>query len=86
MNTEVIWNPGSYAYAKSEKIITDWEENITEKRDRIQVMLEDVEIDQSVISSEIISSTDMKTIDDIIELREPVLHHKEKNKPMYVCL
>ena len=60
-----------------------WEVNITEKRYMIQLMLEDVDLDQSLISSVMNSSTETKDIDRIIEVREPFLHHNEKDKPMY---
>ena len=42
MTLEVRWNPVSYAYTTSKDIIMDWEGNITENQDRIQVMLENV--------------------------------------------
>ena len=42
---------------KEWKNIMDWEGNIIEEQDRIQVMLENVDIDQPVISSAIISIT-----------------------------
>ena len=61
----------------------DWVGNITEKRYRIHVMLEDVDLDQSLISSVMNSSTETKDIDRIIEVREHFLHHNEKDKPMY---
>ena len=61
----------------------DREGNITEKQDTIQVMLEDVELYQSVIPSAMISSTETKVICNIIELSEPVLHHNEKDTSMY---
>ena len=57
MTLEVILNPGSDSYANVEERIMNLEGNITEKRYRIQVMLEDVELYQSFVSSEIISST-----------------------------
>ena len=46
-------------------------------------MLEDAEIYQPVVSSAMIISTETKVIDNIIEVREPVLHHNEKDTPMY---
>ena len=46
-------------------------------------MLEDVDIDQSVVSSAMISITETKVIDNIIEERKPVLHKNEKDTPMY---
>ena len=49
----------------------------------IQVMLEDVDINQSVVSSAIISSTEVKMIDNNIEVVEPVLYHNEKDIYMY---
>ena len=42
-----------------------WEGNITAKRGRIQVMLEDVELELSVVLSAIISITEAKVIDNI---------------------
>ena len=46
-------------------------------------MSEGVELDRSVVSSTIISITETKVIDNIIEEREPALHHNEKDTPMY---
>ena len=57
MTTYGRWNPRSYSYAKSEESIMYWKGNITEKRYRIQVMLEDPELDQSVTSISINSIT-----------------------------
>ena len=68
MNPEGRWNPGSDAYAKIEESIMYWEGNITEKQDSIQVMLEDVELDQSVVSSTITISTETKVLEKFIEV------------------
>ena len=46
-------------------------------------MLEDVERVQPVSSSAMVSSTETKVIDNIIEERETVLHQNEKDTPMY---
>ena len=46
-------------------------------------MLEDVELYQSFVSSEIISSTQMKVMGTIIEERGPALYHNEENTTMY---
>ena len=78
MTPEGICNPGLDAYANSEESIIYWEGNITYKKDSIQVMLEYVELDQSAVSSAMISSTYTKVIDNIIEVREPVVHKKTK--------
>ena len=39
MIKEGIRNPGSDTYAKSKEIIMDWDGNITDERDKIQVIL-----------------------------------------------
>ena len=46
MAPEGIWKPRPDAYANRKERIMYWEGKITEKRDRIQVMLEVVELDQ----------------------------------------
>ena len=46
-------------------------------------MLEDVEFDQQVVSSAIISSPGSKVVDNIFEVLEPELYHNNKDKPMY---
>ena len=46
MAPEGIWKPRPDAYANIKESIMYWEGKITEKRDRIQVMLEVVELDQ----------------------------------------
>ena len=43
----------------------DWEGELTDNRDRIQVMLEDVELDQSVVSSTMMNSTKTNVVDNI---------------------
>ena len=63
MTLEIIPNPGSDVCVNSEESIMYWEGSITEKRDRIQVHLED----KSVVSSAMISSTETKVIDNTIE-------------------
>ena len=83
MNSEDIWKPGSDAYPKIEEIIMDWEKSIKYKQYRIQVMLEVVELDKSVVSSATIISRKMEVIDNIFEVIEPVLHRSEKATPMY---
>ena len=46
-------------------------------------MLEESELDQSVVSSAMMSSTETKFIDNIIKVREPVLYHNKKYAPLY---
>ena len=46
-------------------------------------MLEDVYLDQSVVSNSMISIKRAKFIDRIVEVRKPVLYHNEKDTPMY---
>ena len=45
-------------------------------------MLESVAIDQSVISIAMVSGTETNVIYNIIEVREPVLNHNEKDTHM----
>ena len=59
------------------------EGNITENQDIIQVRLEDVDLDQYLVSSEMVISTEEKVIDNNIEAVEPILSHNEKVTPMY---
>ena len=46
-------------------------------------MLGDVDLDQSFVSSAMISITETKVIDNIVEWCEPVLYHNEKDTPIY---
>ena len=62
----------------------DWEGKITENQDRIQVMLENVQLYQSGVSSSMINSIETNVIDNIIEVRKPVLHHNENDTPCMV--
>ena len=59
------------------------ERSITEKQDRVQVMLEGVALDQWFLSSSIISSIETKLIDNIIEVHDHVLHHNENETPIH---
>ena len=78
MNTEGRYKTGSYAYTKIEENIMEWEEKTTEKQNRVQFMLEYVDLDQSLVSSEMISSTETKVINNIIEVFEPLFNHNKK--------
>ena len=42
-----------------------------------------MELDQSVVSSEIIGSTEMNVINNIIGVCETVLYHSERDTPMH---
>ena len=61
------WDPHSDAYARNEESMLDWEGNMVEKKDRMQILLSEVEIDAMTISSAQISKLETKFIDERME-------------------
>jgi hypothetical protein len=74
MNAEDVYlltpstmNPHCDAYASNEENMLDWEGNMVQKRDRVQILLSDIPEDAAVTASVEISSAEARTIDIIIE-------------------
>jgi hypothetical protein len=75
------WNPHSDAYAKNEENMLDWEGNMVEKRDRVQILLSDVEIDSAMASSATISKLETKIINEKMKDLEPLYGLRREERP-----
>ena len=65
------WNPHSEAYAANEENMIDWEGNMIEKKDRVQILLSDIEDDPAIAASVQVSSIETRFVDDVIERSHP---------------
>lgn len=60
------WDPNVDAYAANEASMLDWEGNMVEKKDRVQVLLADVPEDPTMSILATISDVEAKAVDDYI--------------------
>jgi hypothetical protein len=74
MNAEDVYlltpstmNPHCDAYATNEDNILDWEGNMVQRRDRVQILLSDIPEDAAVTASVEISRAEARTIDIVLE-------------------
>ena len=74
-------NPHSDAYAKNKENMLDWEGNMVERRDWAQILLSEVEIDSTIVSSAKISKLETKFIDDRLDNLEPFYGSRKEAKP-----
>ena len=65
------WNLHSEAYAANEENMLDWEGNMIEKKDRVQILLSDIEDDPAIAASVQVSSIETRFVDDVIERSHP---------------
>jgi hypothetical protein len=66
--TPSTMNPHCDAYATNEEnIMLDWEGNMVQKKNRVQILLSDIPEDPAVTASVEISSAEARTIDTVIE-------------------
>ena len=74
MNVEDVYlltpstmNPHCNAYATNEEAMLDWEGNMVQRRDRVQILLSNIPEDAAVTASVQISSAEARTIDTVLE-------------------
>eukprot|EP00957_Ditylum_brightwellii_P103185 7864357-Ditylum_brightwellii.AAC.1 len=65
------WNPRASAYANCEQSMLDWEGNMAEKPDSIKINLDDIQHDEGMASSMMISSTETRYMVTLV--REDVI-------------
>jgi hypothetical protein len=65
--TPSAMNPHCDAYAANEENMLDWEGNMVQRKNRVQILLSDIPEDAAVIASVEISSAEARTIDTVIE-------------------
>ena len=73
------WNPHDTTYARCEASMLDWEGNMVEKKDRMKVLLSEIEENTDMAQSSIISGTesgliDARVMDDTKEDVHPQYH------------
>ena len=77
MLTPQHFNPHDIAYALNEDAMLDWEGNMVEQKDRQQYFLADIEIDEEVPLSSIVSSTEEKYCDSVASSRVTMNNHPD---------
>ena len=63
------WNPHCDSYAQNEENMLDWEGNMVERKDRMQILIEDLPDGVKTIGSTQISCVESVRIDAIVEAR-----------------
>ena len=63
------WNPHCDSYAQNEENMLDWEGNMVERKDRMQILIEDLPDGGKTIGSTQISCVESARIDAIVEAR-----------------
>lgn len=59
------WNPHSDVYARNEENMLDWEGRIVEPKDRVRILLSEIQEDTAIVSSATVSTIEMQAIDTI---------------------
>lgn len=59
------WNPHSDVYARNEENMLDWNGNMVEPKDRVRVLLSDIEEDTAMVASATVSMVETQAIDRI---------------------
>jgi hypothetical protein len=60
-------NPHCDAYATNEENMLDWEGNMIQRKDRVQILLSEIQEDTATTASVKVSSTEARAIDDVLE-------------------
>jgi hypothetical protein len=68
--TPTNFNPHDDAYATNEESMMDWEGNMIEKQHRTQIILSEIEEDDSMRVSSVISSIESRTIDRVLDYND----------------
>jgi hypothetical protein len=61
------WNPHCDSYATNEENMLDWEGNMVERKDRVQILLSEIQEDVAVAASVQVSSAEARAIDSVFE-------------------
>jgi hypothetical protein len=65
--TPSIMNPHCDSYATNEENMLDWEGNMIERKDRVQILLSDIQEDVAMAASVQVSSAEANVIDTLLE-------------------
>jgi hypothetical protein len=83
LTPEGQWSPHSDAYARNEESMLDWEGNMVEKRDRMQILLSEVHIDSAMAASAEISQLESKSINKRMEEVDQVYTVEQEERPTW---
>jgi hypothetical protein len=83
LTSEGQWSPHSDAYARNEESMLDWEGNMVEKRDRMQILLSEVHIDSAMAASAEISQLELKSINERMEEVDQVYTVEQEDRPTW---
>ena len=61
------WNPNTSVYAENEANMLDWEGNMVDKKDRVEVLLDEVQEDKAMAAGAVISKLEAEAIDSNLE-------------------
>jgi hypothetical protein len=67
MLTPSRMNPHCDAHATNEENMLDWEGNMIQQKDKVQILLSDIQEDVALAASAEVSSTEAKAINDVID-------------------
>jgi hypothetical protein len=88
MNAEDVYlltpskmSPHCDAYTKNEENMLDWEGNMVQRRDRVQILLSEILEDVAVTASVQVSSTEIRAIDTVFEGN--VIPHDDEAHPCW---
>jgi hypothetical protein len=76
IHTPSRMNPHCGSYVTNEENMLDWEGNMTRQKDRVQILLSDVQDNVAMAASVQISSTEAKVVGTVLE-RHDVTHDEE---------
>ena len=69
LQTPSRWNPHCDSYAQNEGNMLDWEGNMVERKDRMQILIDDLPDGAKMVGSTQISKVELARIDAIVEAR-----------------
>ena len=71
------WNPHSDVYAHNEESMLDWEGNMIEKKNRVRLLLSDIDEDPKMVADVTIGSVENELIDTVVD------GHKQPNSVLH---
>ena len=75
-------NPHCDAYATNEENMLDWEGNMIQRKDRVQILLSDIPEDVATAASMQVSSAEARAIDNVLDKNG--ITHDEKIHPIWI--
>ena len=72
LTPEGHWNPNTDVFSRNEEAMLDWEGNVIPLKDRPQIMMEEIEVDDRTVASYSISAVEVSMCDAIAETSAPL--------------